>query len=118
MRAEYFASFCAVAVFLFVLELIRRRKMTLKYSLSWLAIAVLVVFLALNKTALFHLSSAAGFTLPSNFIFFVILMFFVFLSLLLTVYVNEQNSRVERLNQTVALLDAEIKELKELLAKK
>jgi hypothetical protein len=55
------------------------------------------------------LASWAGFTLPSNFIFFLLLIFVIFFSLLLTIHINEQNSRAEALAQAIAKLDYRLK---------
>jgi len=46
------------------------------------------------------------------FVFFLLLMFFICLSLLLTLYVNEQNSRTETLAQQVAILDHHVRKLR------
>ena len=54
-----------------------------------------------------------GFELPSNFIFFSLLGMFVFLSLLLTVFLCQQNRRNDRMVQAIGLLDLEVRRLKE-----
>lgn len=56
-----------------------------------------------------------GFELPSNFIFFALFCVFVFLSLLLTVFLCQQNSRNDVMAQKIALLEFELKELKKKL---
>lgn len=111
MQAKVFAVTSSLAILFFVIELIRRQKMTFKYSVVWLLTCLLALSLSLLDQPIQTLSKLAGFELPSNFIFFLLMCFVTLLSLLLTVYVNEQNSRSEILAQSVATLEYKIKKL-------
>jgi len=111
MGVKTFAIFVSIFIFLFVIELIRRQKMTFKYSISWLGVSSVVLFFAFNENLLRKISDFFGFQLPSNFIFFLLSAFFIFLSLLLTVYINEQNNRTESLAQTIGMLEFKIKKM-------
>lgn len=113
MHAKVFAILSSLAILLFVIELIRREKMTFKYSVVWLATCLLALYLSFTDAPIKKLSQLAGFALPSNFVFFLLLCFVTFLSLLLTIYVNEQNSRSELLAQSVAQLEYQIQKLQE-----
>ena len=62
---------------------------------------------------LFKLASILGFELPSNFIFFTLFCVFVFLSLVMTVFLCQQNNRNDTMAQKIALLEFEIKQLKQ-----
>ncbi len=115
MRAQTFAIIISFLILLFVIDSIRRQKMTFKYSALWLGACIAVAFLALNEKLIEKISKIAGFELPSNFIFFLLLSFFVFLSLLLTIYINEQNSRTETLSQAVGALEYKIKKIEKKL---
>ncbi len=109
MNVQYFAVGCSVLILVFIVDLIRREKMTFKYALAWLVSGAGVLLLALNERLLSGLSHWAGFALPSNFVFFLFTLFVIFLSLLLTVYANETNKRSEVLAQAVALLEFRLK---------
>ena len=111
MSVKLFAILSALVIFGFVIELIRREKMTFRYALSWLSAALLVFLLSVNERLLGWLSRAAGFSLPSNFVFFLFVLFVIFLSLLLTIYANEQNKRSEVLAQSVAILEYRLKRM-------
>jgi hypothetical protein len=111
MNVKAFALITALAVLWAVIDLIRREKMTFKFSMAWFLIAVIVAFFAFYDKVLYHLAALAGFSLPSNFIFFILLVFFIFLSLFLTIYINEQNNRSETLAQSLAILEFKLKEL-------
>jgi hypothetical protein len=115
VNAKTFAIIVAFLIVGFIVDLIRRQKMTFKYSLFWLSASGLTLFFAFYDSALDRLASMAGFQLTSNFIFFLYLAFVSALCLFLTVYINEQNSRTETLAQHVGILQLKIKELEQKL---
>ncbi len=109
MQSKYFAMLVAGAIFLFVLDLIRRQKMNFRYSVFWLSACVAVIIFGVWNGLLLKISRLAGFELPSNFIFFLLLAFFTVLSLMLTLYINEQNDRTQHLAQSISALQYRIK---------
>ncbi len=115
MPTKTFAILISIMIFLFVIELIRRQKMTFKYSTFWLSACIIVLFFAVNDECLGKISEMTGFQLLSNFIFFLLLVFFIVLSLLLTIYINEQNNRSETLAQSIGILECKLKQLQEKL---
>ena len=112
MNIQILAVGIAVLMFLFVVELVRRRKLTFKYALAWLLVSGAGIFFALFKQLLFQCAAFLGFELPSNFIFFALLCSFVFLGLLLTVFLCQQNGRNDAMAQKIAILEFELKQLK------
>ncbi len=97
---------------LFMIDLIRREKLTFKYASGWMALASSGIFFAVFDRYLFALACWMGFELPSNFIFFSLMVFMVFLSLLLTAFLCQQEKRNEILAQKIALLQNEIEQFK------
>jgi hypothetical protein len=102
----------SVAIFLFVIYLVRRRRLTFKYAVGWLLVSTGGIFFAVFYRLLFVFAGWLGFELPSNFIFFTLFCVFVTLSLLLTVFLCQQNNRNDVMAQKIALLECELKELK------
>jgi len=111
MTVKILALIFSTVLFLTVVELIRRRRLSFKYALGWLLIAGLTFFMALFDTILFRLAYGLGFELPSNFIFFAALIFTAFLSLLLTIFVCQQNSRNEKIAQKLGLIENKLEAL-------
>ncbi len=111
MNNKAFAILSTVIVIAFIIESIRREKMTFKFAFAWLSGGLCVLMLAIFDGFLARISQLAGFAVLSNFIFFLFLLFTVFLSLLLTIYANEQNKRSEVLAQNVAILEHRIRTL-------
>jgi Uncharacterized conserved protein (DUF2304) len=112
MNIHLVAFLVPVAIFFFVIDLVRRRRLTFKYAVGWLMVAAGGVFFAVFYKFLYACASFLGFELPSNFIFFALFCVFVFLSLLLTVFLCQQNIRNDLMAQKIALLEFEMKALK------
>jgi hypothetical protein len=112
MNIHVVALVVAVAIFLYVIDLVRRRRLTFKYAVAWLLVSAGAIFFAVFYRLLFAFAAFLGFELPSNFIFFALFCVFVFLSLLLTVFLCQQNSRNDVMAQKIALLEFEIEVLK------
>ncbi len=112
MHIKVMAIGISVFVFLTVIELIREGRLTFKYAVSWLAASAIGILVAVFDRIFFHAARALGFTLASNFIFFLIGVALVFLSLILTVYLCQQTVRSERMAQDIALMRLEIEKLK------
>ena len=111
MHPKIFALIMTSLILVLVIDRIRRQKMTFKYALTWLISSSLVLLFTIQDGWLKKFAQWAGFALPSNFIFFLLLIFVIFFSLLLTIHINEQNSRTESLIQAIAKLDYRIKKL-------
>ncbi len=111
MQPKTFALIMTAFILISVINLIRRQKMTFKYALAWLTSCTLVIILTIQDSWIGSLAEWAGFALTSNFIFFLLLIFVIFFSLLLTIHINEQNSRTESLAQALAKLDHRLKKL-------
>ena len=105
----------SVAIFIFVIELVRRRRLTFKYAITWLLISAGAIFFAVFYRLIFACAALLGFELPSNFIFFTLFCVFITLSLLLTVFLCQQNNRNDVMAQKIALLEFELRELKKKL---
>ncbi len=112
MTTKILAIWLSSIILLIVVEFTRREKLTFKYAVGWLFLAVLSLFFSIFDQFLFTLSKWFGFILMSNFIFFILFCFFVFLSLIMTTFLCQQNSRNDALAQKVALLEMELKKIK------
>ncbi len=108
MKISWLAFVLSVMMFLFVLELVRRHRLTFKYAMAWLVVAALGAFFAIFHQLLFDISVWFGFELPSNFIFFILFGVFIFLTLLMTVFLCQQNNRNDRMAQKIALIETKL----------
>ena len=112
MTTKILAVIVSLSVFLFVVELIREEKLTFKYAFGWLIVSVAGLMFAIFDRLLWRLAHFLGFELASNFIFFVLLSVFVFLSLLLTIFLCQENKKNTKIAQKLSLMEFEINKLK------
>lgn len=113
MQAKTIAVMLSCVIFGIVIELVRREKLTFKYAFGWMAISLVALFFSVFENVLFRLAHRMGFILPSNFVFFTLLCVIVFVSLLLTAFLCQQNTRNDIMAQKIGILENEIKKLKE-----
>ncbi len=113
MQTKTIAGIMSFFVLITVIELVRRERLTFKYALGWIFIAIIAIASVVFDRALYSLAHWFGFELPSNFIFFGLLCFFVFLSLLLTTFLCQQNIRNDTIAQKIGILEMELSQLKE-----
>lgn len=104
--------FLSAFILLLVIELIREERLTFKYAVGWMTACVLAIVLTVFDYVLFSTAKFFGFELASNFIFFVLLAVFVFLSLLMTILLCQQGSHNASMAQRIGMLAFEIEALK------
>lgn len=102
----------SVTILMFLFELIRQERLTFKYALGWMLLVVVAALAAVFESHLFDLAYLFGFELASNFVFFVAVVFFLFLSMFMTMFLCQQNKNNNIMIQKIAMLEYEIKELK------
>jgi hypothetical protein len=96
-----------------VLDLVRRRKLTEEYSFIWLMCAAAMLILSLWRDILHFAARALDVYYPPALLLLVLILFVFIASLYFSVVVSRQRQQIDRLMEDVALLDAELRELRE-----
>ena len=99
-------------LFIFVIDLVRREQLTFKYAAGWILLSVFGMILVVFDHLVRALATFCGFVLTSNFIFFSCIAAGIFVSLLLTIFLCQQNNRNDRIAQKIGFLEHQIEELK------
>lgn len=92
-------------ILLFILNMIRKRKLELKYSLVWLIVMIMLLVAACMPEILGEIATKLGIYSPINMIFFLGFVFSLAIIFVLTVTVSRLSARVRRLAQIVAMLN-------------
>ncbi|MFA5260087.1 MAG: DUF2304 domain-containing protein [Candidatus Omnitrophota bacterium] len=111
MSVKILSSLLAFLLLAFIVELVRREKLTFKYAAGWLLVSLGGLLLSFFDGILLSISGFLGFELLSNFIFFAMIGVFVFLSLLLTIMLCQQNTRNDRMAQKIGLLENRLEKI-------
>lgn len=99
-----------VAFFAWVVSLLKKRRLDLKYTLLWLLCGAVMLVMGIFPKSLDYLSAMLGVYSPTNALFAIISLFLILLCLSLTIIVSRLNDAVKRLTQRVALLEKKIRE--------
>jgi len=114
-RSVIFAIGASLIAFLFVLELVRRRRLREEYSLLWLFTASIMFVIAAWRDLLHGLSEIVGIAYPPNLLF-LMAVFFIFLILLyFSTIITRLTQENKEIAQQVALLRYEVEDLRQQL---
>lgn len=111
VKLQIIIALVVVIGILYIVSLIRRNRLELKYALSWLIIAVLVLVLDGFPGLMENLTELLGIASPVNMMFFLGFLFSLVIILTLTVAVSIAAGSVKRLNQKIALMEKRIENL-------
>jgi len=112
MSAKHISLLILVVLFLMILDLIRREKLTFKYAFGWLTAVVFGMAVVLFDGVFARVAALLGFQLLSNFVFFCCMATAVFLGLLMTVFLCQQSQRNDCMAKKIALLEKELEQEK------
>ncbi len=85
--------------------------MTLKYSLLWMLVGLIMLFIAIFPKAFLFMARLIGVEAPPNALFATLFFCTIVLLMFLTAVVSMQNSRITRLTQSLATLEKRVREL-------
>jgi hypothetical protein len=94
---------------LFLIDLVRRRKIKEKMALYWSSIPILVLIFAINPFATASLAHHLGFSLVSNFLLVSVTLLLIILTLHLSAVIGKLEDRTNVLAEEVAILRGERK---------
>ena len=101
----------ALAFFAYVVHLIIRERLLLKYSLLWMVLTAVIVLCAVFPEPLYAISHLFVFVNPSNFIFLIGLFFLMAIALSHSAIASKQSIMIKNLVQEQALLEKRLREL-------
>lgn len=108
-RVQIVALLGAGGLLLFVLELVRRRRLLERYALLWLFSALVLVALAAWVNLLEDVSALIGIAYPPTALFVIAFGFTLMLLLHFSVAVSRQADQSKVLAQHVALLEERLR---------
>lgn len=92
-------------VLLFLVHQVKRKKLDLKYTLSWFALILVLILLTCFPKLLSIIAKFLGITTPVNMIFFCGFCFSLVIIYTLTIAISKMADDIRCLTQKVALLE-------------
>jgi len=103
-RAMVFGLAAAIGTLLFVLELVRQRRLKEEYSLLWLATAIVLIILSVSRPLLDVLANLVGIFYPPSALFLVAMVFVLFILLHFSIVLTRLTQENKETAQQLALL--------------
>ena len=113
MTAQVLGAIASIITFVFVFWLLRRGILREKYAVLWLLLSGAALFFSIFPGALRWISDVLGVETPANLLFFVTIVLLVLVAVQLSYELSRHEARIRRLAEEVALLDRELKDLRE-----
>jgi len=113
MTAQVLGAIASIITFVFVFWLLRRGVLREKYAVLWLLLSGAALFFSIFPGALKWISDLLGVETPANLLFFVTIVLLVLVAVQLSYELSRHEARIRRLAEEVALLDREVKDLRE-----
>lgn len=110
LHQTLFALVTSLVAFLFVLELVRRRRLREEYSWLWLLTAGVMVLLAVWYRLLVVMTHLVGAVTPLNTLLLCAVLFLFAIAVHYSVIISRLATQVKNLAQELALLSARVEE--------
>lgn len=101
-----------VLMLMLILNMVRNRKIDLRYALSWITVLAIMLVLDIFPQIVVFAAGLTGITLASNMVFLFGIIILAVLIYFLTASVSRLSSKVKVLVQEIALLKEELERLK------
>lgn len=94
----------SLGIFIVVIELIRRNHLKERYSLIWLATAVVLIIFSLSRPLLHSIAGYLGIYYPPSFLFLLAIIFLLVLLLHFSTVISSLSDQNKRLSQEIGIL--------------
>ena len=98
-------------IFLMVIELIRRNHLKERYSLIWLATAIVLIIFSMWRPLLHFIALKLGIFYPPSFLFLLAIGFLIVLFLHFSTVISSQSDQNKRLAQEIGILKSRLSKI-------
>ena len=110
LRLQISIAVILLLMIFIIANMVRKKKIDLRYALSWIFLVFLLFVLDIFPQVIFALAHLVGIKTPSNMVFFVGFILTVVMIYSLAVSVSHLSAKTKRLTQEMALLRKEMEE--------
>ena len=103
-RISVIAVLASAILLLYILEMVRRRKLREEYSILWLAGGVIMLVFSLKRDWLEWVSDAAGIYYPPSFLFLIGMLFILLILIHFSITISRLYQMNKKMAQELALL--------------
>lgn len=110
LNLQIFAALFLVAIIVTIIYMLRRSRISVKYSLIWFFAAIILLLFIIFPGLMNLSTNLLGFEVGSNMIFAGLIAMLIFINIALTVIVSGQSSKIRLLIQEVSMLKGRVDE--------
>lgn len=111
-RAMIFGLIASILVLVFIIEMVRQRRLREEYSLLWLITAGVLIILSISRPLLDVLANLIGIFYPPSALFVVAVIFVLLILLHFSMVITRLTQENKEIAQQVALLRYELSQVK------
>lgn len=112
-RLDFFLYMAIISFFIGIFYLIKKKMLSLKYSLMWLLSGVVILLIILFQDGFIRLMNKLGIVNASNGLFAICVFMFMIMLLMLTSVISKMNAKIKSLTQSFGILEKKVRELEE-----
>jgi hypothetical protein len=109
---QWIAIIVSISLFLFILYLVRNKKIKEEYSLLWLFSSVVFIFFSIWRDGLEYFAHFIGIAYPPAALFIILLLAIFLILIEFSINISKLKDENKTLTQELALLRHEMEELK------
>jgi hypothetical protein len=102
---QYLAVGASIALLIFVLEMVRRRRLNEEYSFIWIVSSCALIVLSIARGLVDRLALSLGILYGPALLLLILAFFVAAAALHFSLVISRQRRQIERLIEDVALLD-------------
>ena len=110
IRLQIIIAVIIVMALCVIVNMIRKKRLELRYALAWLIVGVGVLVLDCFPQLINWIAGKLGIASPVNMLFFLGFCFALMIIFVLTIAVSRSSIRIKELTQELALLEKRINE--------
>jgi hypothetical protein len=104
-RQQIFALVASVALLIFIVDMVRRRRLREEYSWLWIAVGVVIFALSAWFGLLQWLTNLIGAVVPASTLFVLGILFLVVTNIYFSMKISTLTTQVKNLAQRLAIVD-------------
>ena len=118
IKAQIIISIIIIWGIVYIINMVRKKALELRYSLTWLGVGICILILTLFQQIMNKISAIMGIASPMNMLFFLGFCFSLTIIFSLTISVSKMSIQIKDLTQEIALYKKEQNEKMDEIEKK
>ncbi len=112
-KTQYIAIAASIGLFIYILYLVRNKRIKEEYSLLWLFFSIVFIFFSVWRNGLEYFSKMVGIAYPPAALFLILLLAIFLILINFSSIISRLTDRNLTLAQEIGILKMEVKKLRE-----